>query len=98
MRTVLTPTAQINEIMDWFEFGRVAAAMNALDWRWASYPETPPPEPIIREEARKLLEGAFQGKRTIASGGFTATFNPETEDISLSFAIDEWVSEKVREE
>ena len=79
----------VNEIMDWFDFAKVAKVMEALDWKWAN---ERPSEPEIRARARELIEDAVKNKRGIASGGFFAKYQEEEgeEFIELSFVVDSW--------
>jgi len=66
----MTYRDQIDNIMDNFEFGRVAAMMEATDWGWGMPPEVPD-EHELRVAARaRLREAAERGFS--ASGGFTA--------------------------
>jgi hypothetical protein len=83
---------QIDEIMDWFDFEKVAKAMEALDWSWASSCEKTPTPPELRVRARGLLKEAVAKKGRRATGGFWAAYE-EAEDgvgLSLSFRLEEW--------
>lgn len=81
---------QINEIMDCFNFGKVARVMEQLNWTWASV-ERVPEEWEIRVEARRLIEGVLKesGVNTfLASGGLMARMQDGF--LSLSFVLEEW--------
>jgi len=84
---------QINEIMDWFNFNKVAKAMKALDWTWASTGLEPPHEGQIREMARNLLIRACDDWHC-ATGGFVARCDEETGDLTLEFHVSSWTAER----
>jgi len=78
----------IDEIMDWFDFEKVAKVMSFLEWKWISAEEGVPSVSEIRQEARKLLKQAIEQKTTIGTGGFKVTyFNDDY--IKLEFIIEE---------
>lgn len=85
----------IDEIMDWFDFGKVAKVMETLEWKWASLDTgvAVPVEPEIREIVRKNLTnvvtyGKGQGRRHVMStGGFTYTYDPQDSELTLDFNI-----------
>jgi hypothetical protein len=95
----------INQIMDWFDFARVATVMGALDWKW--YDTGLPSEPEIREYARKLINSTVNSfleysltnakvpeNYTNQCGGFKVTVSPgdeyKTLYISLEFIVSSW--------
>lgn len=87
--------ARIDEIMDWFDFGKVAKVMEALDWSWYISGEMEvPAEPDLREAARDLLWKAYGLSRstdcTIGLGGFYATYYPEDGQFKLVFQVAQW--------
>ncbi len=61
---------QIDEIMDNFDFSRVATMMEAVHWGWG-IPPVVPEEPEIRTEARRHLRQAVENGSSACSG-FTA--------------------------
>ena len=50
----------LDELMDSFNFARVARAMRALQWRWASANDSIPDEPHIRAIVRNYAHQAIQ--------------------------------------
>lgn len=63
----------LDEIMDHFDFARVARAMRALRWYWGiGDTRHIPKESEIRTEARWILNLAIDRKSTVATGGFYA--------------------------
>lgn len=90
----------IDEIMDNFDFAKVARVMSDLDWEWATHNGGMeiPNEPEIRQEARRLLR-EVAGKDTpapcsVECGGFKAEkyLDNDTEVLSLSFVAESWDS------
>lgn len=84
---------QIEEIMDYFRFDRVAKVMEALDWHWFSY-DGVPPEPVIRQKARELLREVAREKRdtVMATAGFEAKHD-KWGRLSLAFVAEQWQTE-----
>lgn len=79
---------QIEEIMDWFDFGCVAKVMKVLEWEWHGY-DGVPTEPEIRKYARGQLRYVVERNvRYSACGGFVA----RNEDglLSLAFEVESW--------
>lgn len=72
---------QVDEIMDNFDFGKVGASMQVLNWRWhflksqSDFESRFPTEPELRRTARRLLEDVAKGGDGYfsASGGLYAT-------------------------
>lgn len=86
----------IDNIMDNFDFNRVAKCMEVLEWKWCDV-EGIPTEPDIRKSARKLLnnikEEFTSNRYSIAAGGFvvTAWYNKgKLDDMELLFYIASW--------
>ena len=81
---------QINEIMDWFNFGKVYETMVALDWKWVN--ETPS-EGEIRKKARDLLKDLVRTKNcdVIGTGGFEAYRYGS--QLGLRFVVSDWFVE-----
>ncbi len=81
---------QCNEIMDWFQFSKVAEAMQALNWQWIgseSY-DGVPSEAELRVEARELLKEVYKNGGGLGTGGLLA----ENSDgyLSLKFVLADW--------
>lgn len=78
----MTPHEQqhLDELMDSFDFARVARAMRSLQWRWASAENGIPDESYIRATVRSYARQAIQqahtntghqpGRGFIGTGGF----------------------------
>lgn len=89
----------IDEIMDNFDFNRVAKAMKALEWEWHDAFEGVPTESEIRMQARYMLNaidvvktatstGYYDTGGFIASGDYDA--NNNLEGLTLVFQLFEW--------
>jgi len=78
----------IDEIMDWFDFEKVAKVMSVLEWKWVTAEEGVPSVGEIRQCARKLLKQGIEQKTTIATGGLRATYFHD-EYVKLEFIIEE---------
>lgn len=84
-----TKEQHIEEIMDWFDFGKVAKVMKYLEWDWVF--EGIPEEPTIRQHARGLLSEAYDYRRSyLAYGGFVAKYDEEYDQLELSFVVSDW--------
>lgn len=88
----------IDNIMDNFDFSKVASAMEHLKWQWA-YSETGvPEEPELRKTARRYLSQVYdyataQGRKyTMATGGFVYGYDPQYSEMSLTFELAGWNS------
>ena len=98
-----TKDQQINEIMDNFDFNKVAKVMDFLDWKWYLKEYRVPAEPEIRKKVRQHLTKAFeygqgQGRKyTLCTGGFVCSYDPEYSELSLTFELDGWVSYPIEE-
>lgn len=85
---------QIEEIMDYFDFAKVAKTMAALDWEWWDSDYHTPIEPELRRGARKLLNLCYKeskglsGRYTTGCGGFVAEC--EEGRLSLRFEVASW--------
>ena len=86
----MTYEEQIEEIMDYFDFGRVAKTMEVLNWRWASS-DGVPNEGELRRTARQLLRAvAKEGPDShTGTGGFYAR-NDKWNCLSLDFVVSGW--------
>lgn len=82
----------IDEIMDNFDFGKVAKVMEGLNWRWAnSETELQIPDVAeLRKQARRLLKTALKENTGIATGGFKVTYLKDEKFLHLEFVVSEW--------
>lgn len=76
----------IDEIMDCFDFKRVAEVMRKLNWSWASCTGTPE-DFEIRRIARGLLKKALVYDYC-ATGGLCASYNDG--ELRLAFEVTNW--------
>ena len=91
-----TKQEMIDNIMDNFNFNRVAKCMEVLEWKWHDV-EGIPQEPDIRKLARKLLNAVkeeFTSDRySFSTGGFVVTVWYEAGNLDameLSFVVADW--------
>jgi hypothetical protein len=93
-----TKQEQIDEIMDNFDFNKVAKVMDFLDWKWFLNGYRVPEESEIRKKVRQHLAEAFdcgqgQGRKyTLCTGGFVCSYDPQYSELSLTFELDGWAS------
>ena len=93
-----TKQEQIDEIMDNFDFNKVAKVMDFLDWRWYLKEYRVPEESEIRKNVRMYLSktydyGEGQGRKyETKTGGFTYSYDPQYTELKLSFELDSWFS------
>lgn len=87
----------IDDIMDNFDFNKVAKCMKALNWKWIAVPEGIPEESDIRKAARKLLQGVpetfLKDERYSGTGGlYVRSWYESTELvlIEMTFVVAEW--------
>ena len=82
--------AQIDNVMDNFNFSRVFTTMQALKWRWASSKSSDgvPIDSELRERARKLLKEVSVRGGIVGTGGFYAENCGS--HLSLQFVVEEW--------
>ena len=94
-----TKQEHIDEIMDQFNFGKVAEAMLALDWRWIDADFGVPEEGELRKHARRLLSNVYDyalkeddgdDDFTMATGGFEASYYPKLNKLGLKFVVESW--------
>lgn len=93
------PTKQehIDNIMDYFDFRRVAEVMQHLDWKWVNCGGVPE-EPDLRVKSREYLSkvydyGTQQGRKyTLATGGFVYSYDPAHSELTLTFELAGWSS------
>lgn len=92
----MTKQELIDEVMDNFDFGKVAKAMKALNWVWATTDFDVPEEPDIRKQVRELLNLVYdaavrtEGDYTVGTGGFEATYVIDHKVLSLRFIVSSW--------
>jgi hypothetical protein len=92
----MTKQEHIDNIMDNFDFNKVAKVMKFLNWQWAMSPTGVPEEPEIRECCRKYLSSTYdhavqQGRKyTMATGGFVYRYDPHYSELSLVFEVTGW--------
>ena len=84
----MTTDEQIDEIMDWFDFAKVAKAMHYLNWTWSG--EEAPEEPVLRKTARELLKEAVRLKHGLGTGGFWVRYDGDV--LQLQFVVANWES------
>ena len=94
----------IEDMMDNFDFSRVAKCMKALNWKWHDVEGAVdvPEEHSIRKEARKLMNGVkdvcHHSTFITGTGGFYVQcwYAPESpnknklEAMELTFVVAEW--------
>ncbi len=81
---------QLDEIMNNFDFVKVARVMEFLDWKWLDS-TTPPSKKELMSHARRLLTDVYlepHNQWAIKCGGFTAEKSNGL--LSLCFTIEEW--------
>lgn len=87
----MTTDEQIDEIMDWFDFAKVAKTMQALDWVWYESGGDIPEEGEIRKHARSLMKQAVKKEyKYFGSGGFVVEYDKDAPLIVLKFVVSEW--------
>ena len=88
----------IDNIMDYFDFRKVADTMQFLNWKWAYSDTGIPEEPELRKTARNTLStvydyGSQQGRKyTMATGGFVYSYDPAHSELTLTFELTGWSS------
>ena len=88
----------IDQVMDWFDFDRVAQVMKILEWKWTGIGV--PSNPELRSAARSLMTTAAKemmdenlSQYTTATGGFSTTiyYDPvHGYEVDLKFILAEW--------
>ena len=92
----MTKQELIDEVMDNFDFTKVAKAMKALGWVWATTQFDVPTESDIRKQVRELLNKVYDSSIrteedcTIGTGGFEATYESDFKVLSLKFIVSSW--------
>jgi len=85
---------QIDEIMDHFDFRKVADVMEHLGWEWfqADGRYEVPTESEIRARARELLQDVLRRlPSNVSTCGFRAR-SYEDGDLTLEFVLEEWTT------
>ena len=92
----MTKQELIDEVMDNFDFNKVAKAMKALGWVWATTQFDVPTESDIRKQARDILNNVYDSSIrtgedcTRGTGGFEATYMLDYKMLSLKFIVSSW--------
>ena len=90
----MTPTqqAKVDEVMDWFDFGKAAKVMEALDWKWVTGSGAMvPDESTLRAEARRLLTSVVgKPERTITGTGGFRVESLGNDNVRLFFVVEHW--------
>lgn len=91
-----TKSEMIDNIMDNFDFGRVAKCMEVLEWRWCDV-EGIPQESDIRQFARKYMRSikdtCTSDRYSFSAGGFVVTAwyeDGKLDAMELSFVVADW--------
>ena len=90
MDKLINKEDQIEEILDYFDFEKVAKVMEVLDWKWWSLGEVPGTGPL-RRKARELLRDVAQ--KPPASYVYTAGFKAHHDkwgQLELEFIVTGW--------
>ena len=93
-----TKQEHIDNIMDYFDFRKVADTMQFLNWKWFHSDTGIPEEPELRQATRKNLEtvydyGIQQGRKyTMTTGGFVYSYDPAYSELTLTFELANWSS------
>jgi len=80
----MTHQEKIDEVMDWFDFRKVAKAMAAVEWWWWNAANGVPTEAELRQSARHKLQLAIECGYC-GSGGFEAKY--EEGVLTLDFVL-----------
>lgn len=76
---------RIDEIMDTFDFAKVAAHMKYVNWTWVN--DDVPDAYQIRQEARKKLRHAAKERCERRGGGFLVSYRDGIEDDKPWFTL-----------
>ena len=85
----IDPRDNIDDVMDNFDFHKVAQMMEAVNWKWWGSPDTPT-EGELRATARKRLIDAHEcalkhcEDYSVSSGGFKATCHVDDEGAAFT--------------
>ena len=90
--------AQIEDLLDEFDFGKVKKVMDLLEWKYGGSPDDEISLGELRRMARYLLQEVYDFDESpyecISSGGFHAVRQMFAEDskkyLTLKFAVEEW--------
>lgn len=91
----------LNEIMDWYNFGKVASVMQHLNWTWHncdSFGGIPVESDLrvkVREQFTRLMQGNTREERSVSAiGGFEyvvwRTPDGVVDVLELRFVVAEW--------
>jgi hypothetical protein len=79
----------LDEIMDHFDFAKVARAMKTLGWHWGIGEfRHIPDQSELRTEARRMLRMAIDQKASVNTGGFYASCS--SNGLCLKFILTDW--------
>ncbi len=79
----------LDEIMDHFDFAKVARAMKSLGWYWGMGANRHiPDQSELRTEARRILRMAIDAECSVSTGGFYASCSAA--GLSLKFILHDW--------
>jgi hypothetical protein len=84
---------QVDEIMDSFDFCKVASVMKHLNWTWNDS-KTPPDEYEIRKNAREIMRKSIKSGEEVCTGGWQVRIDSGEEHgkkwvrIDLAFAVE----------
>lgn len=79
-------TERIDEIMDTFDFAKVAAHMKYVNWTWVN--DGVPGMYALRQEARKKLRTAAKERCGTNGGGFLVSYREGDENDKPWFRLD----------
>ena len=90
--------AQIEDLLDEFDFDKVKKVMDCLEWKYYDSPDKEVSVGELRRMARRLLETVYNegtsAQTYTASGGFYAERQmfpgDDTKYLSLKFVVTEW--------
>jgi hypothetical protein len=89
----------ISDIMDSFDFRKIARIMKFLDLKWHGSEDGVPNEYELRRFARKALNQSAEAKMGYESGGFIITYSDGKEPcLNLMFVLEQCESNIVKED
>jgi hypothetical protein len=90
MDKLINKEDQVEEILDYFDFEKVAKVMEALDWKWWSIGEVPGTGPLRRQARRLLREVATLPPGTWTSTGGLKAHHDKWGQLELEFIVAGW--------
>ena len=94
-QTTVSRAAQIDHIMEHFDFAKVERTMKLLDWTWISTAPYTPDVEALRSMACYLLNtvdmeaNTHEGSIKLSAGGLRASIDAHGE-MNLSFVVTDW--------